>query len=75
MKCELRVIQFKDPEEFQGIYEVYSDDEGNLVSFASQPVTLKWNDDTMAVLAKMEEMKQAVIMKTWLTPQDFGLPQ
>lgn len=75
MKTELRVIQFQEPEDFQGIYEVYSDDEGNLVSFASQPVTLKWTGHPMTVLGKLDEIKDAVVKKRWLKPEDFGLPQ
>lgn len=75
MKSELRVIQFQEPEQSQGIHEVYSDDEGNLVSFASQPITLKWTGGTMAVLNKLDEIKAAIVGKRWLTPKDFGLPQ
>ena len=75
MQSELRVVMFQEPEETVGIYEVYLDDEGQPVSFASQPVTMKWTGNPTAILGKLDEMRQAVIMKKWLTPKDFGLPQ
>lgn len=74
MKTTLRVIVFEQPEVNSGIYEVYVDDDGKLVSFASQPVTMKWDgNNAAAVLAKIKEMREAIVLKRWLKPEDFGL--
>lgn len=76
MKSDLRLIQFQEPENSAGIYEVFYDDDGNLVSFASQPVTMKWTDQTPGeVLERIKDMQTAIAMKRWLSPKDFGLSQ
>lgn len=76
MKSDLRLIQFQEPENSAGIYEVFYDEDGNLVSFASQPVTMKWAGNNAAeVLARIKDMQTAITMKRWLTPKDFGLSQ
>jgi hypothetical protein len=76
MKSDLRLIQFQEPENSAGIYEVYYDDAGNLVSFASQPVTMKWAGQTAGeVLERIKDMQTAITVKRWLTLKDFGLSQ